>query len=72
MKKFIFFTKEGYTYDPNHQEIHNLQILGDAIGENILEAFKNLKDNQSYLAITPYKEVMALEFIGEVIFDLEL
>lgn len=72
MKNFIFFTSEGITYDPTGYEVHNLQILGDAEGKNILEAFKNLKANQPYLATTSFKTVMALEIIGEIIYDLEL
>jgi hypothetical protein len=55
MKNFIFFTNEGFTQDPNHKEISNMQILGDASGQNILEAFKNFKQNQSYLSEFGFK-----------------
>lgn len=72
MKNFIFFTKDGFTFDTSGSEVHNLQILGDATGENILKAFKNLKKNHTYLQHSAFKEVMALEYVGEVIYDLEL
>lgn len=72
MKSFIFFTNEGFTQDPNHKEISNMQILGDGSGENILEAFKNFKHNQSYLSSFAFKEVTALEYTGDFIRHLEL
>ena len=72
MKSFIFFTNEGYTQDPNHKEIANMQILGSGDGLDILEAFKNFKHNQSYLSESAFKEVIALEYIGDFIRHLEL
>ena len=35
MKEFIFFTTQGYTFDPNNQQITNMQILGSAEGQDI-------------------------------------
>ena len=72
MKQFIFFTSEGFTYDPLNNEIDNLQILGDGAGKDILEAFKNFKHNQSYLTQYAFKEVIAVEYVGDMISDLEL
>jgi len=72
MKSFIFFTDEGFTQDPNDKEIANMQILGTGNGNEILEAFKNFKDNQSYLSEFSFKEVIALEYIGDFIRHLEL
>ena len=72
MGNYIFFTNEGFTYDPNNKEIPNMQILGSAEGENILEAFKNFKRDQSYLKDFSFKEVTALESIGDFIKNLEL
>lgn len=67
MKNFIFFTTEGFTYDPNNKEITNMQILGSEEGEDILEAFKNFKISHSYL-----RDVNAIECIGDFIRNLEL
>lgn len=72
LKQYIFFSKDGFTYDPTGYEIHNLQIIGDATGKDTLEAFKNLKINQPYLKQSSFTEVMALETIGDIIYDLEL
>lgn len=72
MKNFIFFTKEGYTYDPKNKKITNMQILGSSEGEDILEAFKNFKENQSYLSTFSFKEIIALEYVGDFILNLEL
>ena len=73
MKEYIFFTTDGFTYDTNHKEIQNMQILGSSEGVDILEAFKNFKISHSYL-LTDYefKEVIAQEIIGEFIKNLEL
>ena len=72
MKSFIFFTNQGYTQDPNHKEIPNMQILGDGVGNNVIEAFTFFKRNQSYLSEFAFKEVIALEYVGDFIRHLEL
>ena len=72
LKQFLFFTQEGYTYEPSGIVTQNLQILGDAEGINLLEAFKNLKLNQPYLKSSTYKNVIAIETVGEVIYNLEI
>ena len=71
-KNFLFFTSEGFTYDPNNKEIENMQILGDATGKDVLEAFKNFKKNQTYLRNFTFLNVMAIQTVGEVIRNLEL
>lgn len=71
-KNFLFFTSEGFIFDCNNKKIKNMQILGDAIGKDVLEAFKNFKINQSYLKDFAFKNVMAIQTIGDVIRNLEL
>ena len=72
MKSFIFFTDEGYTFDPQNNEVSNMQLLGDGSGNDVMEAFKSFKHNQSYLSNTAFKEVIALEYVGDFIRHLEL
>lgn len=73
MKQYIFFTPEGFTYDPHNKPIPNMQILGDASGDDILEAFQSFKHHQSYLLSDyAFKEVIAVEFVGDFIRNLEL
>ncbi|MDD5158103.1 hypothetical protein [Sulfurimonas sp.] len=72
MRNFLFFTTEGYTCDPSNKEITNMQILGSQEGVDILEAFKNFKISHSYLREFAFKDVNAIECIGDFIRNLEL
>ncbi|MFW2591567.1 hypothetical protein ACN5PC_06585 [Aliarcobacter butzleri] len=72
MKNYLFFTSEGFTYDPKNKEIQNMQILGDATGNDVLEAFKNFKINQPYLKNFSFTNVMAIQTIDDVLRNLEL
>jgi hypothetical protein len=72
MKEFLFFTTQGFTYDPNNKEIENMQILGSGIGADILEAFKCFKDNHVYLKEYAFTDVIAVECAGNYIRHLEL
>ena len=71
-KNFLFFTSDGFTFDGNNKKIENMQILGDGFGEDIFEAFKNFKNEQAYLKDFTFKNVMAIQTIGDVIRNLEL
>ena len=71
-KNFLFFTSEGFTYDDNNKKIENMQIQGDGFGNDILEAFKNFKNEQKYLKDFSFKNIMAIQTIGDVIRNLEL
>ena len=71
-KSFLFFTSEGFTFDCNNKKIENMQILGDGFGEDIFEAFKNFKIEHRYLKDFSFKNVMAIQTVGEVITNLEL
>ena len=73
MKNYLFFTSEGFTFDSNNKEIQNMQILGDGFGKDILEAFINFKTNQPYLKDFTFKNIMAIQTVGDVIIrNLEL
>ena len=71
-KSFLFFTKDGFTFDSNNKEIQNMQILGDGFGEDILEAFKNFKYEHQYLKNFSFKNIMAIQTVDDVIRNLEL
>ena len=72
MKNFLFYTSEGYTYDNLHNEANNMQVLGHGEGNDITEAFNHFKKNQSYILSQAYKNVMAIQIVGNTIFNLEL
>ncbi len=72
MKNYLFLTKDGFTYDNSQREIHNIQLLGTGKGDNIIEAFKDFKHNESHLLEYNFKDVIAIEYIGDFITNLEL
>ena len=72
MKNYIFFTMDGFTFDLLNQETNNMQLLGDAMGNNLSDAFTNFKQNQSYLSKLQYKNLMAIETTGDVLRGLKL
>lgn len=43
MKKYIFYTSEGFAEDNNFEQIENCQILGWQEGKDEKEAFENFK-----------------------------
>ncbi len=46
MNEYIIYTTEGFTQDPNGNDIENCQVLGRAYGNNLEEAKNNLlKEN---------------------------
>ena len=69
---YLFFSKDGYTYDKSHNQTNNMQILGSGMGKNLNEAFKDFKKNQSYLLTLDYEDVIAVQTISEFITDLKL
>jgi hypothetical protein len=72
IRRFIFFTHDGYTYDPKQKEIHNIQILGNEKGSDVYEAFSTFKKNNSYLQEYAFTEVTAIEVIGDFTKNLYL
>ena len=42
MKKYIFYTTEGFTQAPDGEDIENCQLLGCASGQDKQEAMDNL------------------------------
>ena len=49
-----------------------MQILGDGSGDDIHAAFQHLKKHQPYLLASGFKNVIAVEYKGEFINNLEL
>ncbi len=65
MKKYIFLTIEGFTFQPNSEsanpDIENLQVIGFEKGKNPREAFKRLVKENNYLLETGFNEVFSYE-----------
>lgn len=72
MKTYLFYTNDGFTYDNQHKEVNNLQVLGHGEGTNINEAFSHFKQNQSYIFKQAFTNVMAIQTVGDTILNLEL
>ena len=60
MNTYIFYTTEGYTETPRLEEIENLQILGEAIGENEEQALERLLQETPWIIEKGYE-------VGEII-----
>lgn len=50
MNEYIIYTTEGFTQDPNGNDIENCQVLGEACGDNLVEAKDNLLKNNPWIA----------------------
>ena len=65
MKKFIFITTEGYTYQPDSEsttpDIENLQVLGFGEGKTVDEAFLDMIGENPYLRDTNFDEATGIE-----------
>jgi hypothetical protein len=60
MNSYIFFTDEGFTFQPTKYEderdiVENLQLVGIAKGESPEEAFNNLIYNNSWIKQTTFE-----------------
>ena len=71
-KNFLFFSKDGFTYDKSNRLTNNMQLLGSGMGKNINEAFYDFKKNQSYLLTFDYENLMAVQTVSEFITNLKL
>lgn len=60
MTEYLFYTTEGFTQDPNGNDIENGQLLGRAFGENQSQALKNLLEENPWIVAhgyNPYKAI---------------
>lgn len=49
MKTFIFYSLEGYTESPTHDEVENCQLLGEASGRTAKEALDHLVEKNGWI-----------------------
>ncbi len=49
MAEYIFYTAEGFTKDPQGNNVENCQLLGIAFGNNEQEAKENLLKENSWI-----------------------
>jgi hypothetical protein len=69
IKKFIFYTTEGFTFQPGSEEdlpeVENCQVLGWGRGETPKEAFDDFKQESSWLEVLRFDEVIGAELKNE-------
>jgi hypothetical protein len=65
MPSYIFYTSEGYTYQPYSEsiepDIENLQVIGFASGDDDSQALRNLIAENPYLLETTFNSLTCLE-----------
>lgn len=54
MNEYLFYTTEGYTFDPELGEIENCQLLGRVLAHNAEEAKRNLIKQELWLHDTAF------------------
>jgi len=65
MRKYIFLTDEGCTYEPDECEVENLQVLGIAEGTNEEGALDNLLRENPWIEGTSFRSAMCIEIKGD-------
>jgi len=65
MKKFIFITSEGFTFQPNNEDykpdIENMQVVGFGEGDTVDNAIKFMIKKNSYLRKTSFNKIIGIE-----------
>ena len=61
MAEYIFYTTEGFTQDPEGEEVENCQLIGRAFGNNENEAKNNLLKKNPWIKEHSFDKEM---FIG--------
>ena len=65
MKKFIFITSEGFTFQPGSEDyepdIENMQVIGFGEGDTVDNAVDNMIKENPYLKDTKFNKVIGIE-----------
>ena len=67
MKKYLFYTTDGFTQDASLKETENCQLLGIGLCNNIEQAFDDFLNENDYIHQQDYEKIMAYEVIGNPI-----
>ena len=65
MKKYIFYTSEGFTENQNGENTENCQILGWQRGKDEKDAFKKFQKNFNNIN---FKSICCQELASEKVF----
>ena len=76
VRNFIFYTKEGFTFQPNPEsdmsDVENCQILGWGKGRTSTEAFDDFKKESLWLKNLRFKKVTGVELKDEKTYSFDL
>ena len=61
MNKYLIYTAQGWTEDPNGNEVDNCQILGRAEGYDKDEALDNFLKNNPWVENDGYDDFMLVQ-----------
>ena len=65
MNSYIFYTKEGYTFQPGSDsdipDVENLQVIGFASGKDEQAAFGNLVTGNDWLNSSSFDEIQCIQ-----------
>ncbi|GAH66942.1 unnamed protein product [marine sediment metagenome] len=65
MKKYIFITDEGFTFQPDNDDyepdIENMQVIGFGEGNTADDAMENMIQENPYLRDTKFNKVIGME-----------
>lgn len=71
--QYLFYTGEGYTQSPDFSNVENLQILGEANGADINEAFERLLKENPWIEKSKFshaeihgKQLLTDEIINDI------
>lgn len=67
MRKYLFYTTDGFTQNASLKETENCQLLGIGLGNNIGQAFDDFLNENDYIHQQDYEKIMAYEVIGNPI-----
>ena len=60
MAEYIFYTTEGFTQDPDGEEVENCQLIGSAFGNDENEAKNNLLKENPWLKEHSFDKEMVI------------
>jgi len=72
MKKYIFYTADGFTQDSSENEVENCQILGWSSGVSPDNAFKNFKKENQFVKNFNFDDILCQELLSEKTYNFSL
>ncbi len=72
LKKYIFYTTEGFTQDLKNNDVENCQIIDWIEGKSPKNAFQNLKKENQFLKQVNFDNIMCQELLSNKVYNFSL